>query len=100
MGILQRRAAARRAEERAESRHAEICAAVAAREQFDRDYRQPEEVAALLSLSTVTLRRWRCEDRGPRHVKLGDTKQAKCRYRRRDIEAFMADPAAYRPTDD
>jgi hypothetical protein len=52
--------------------------------------------ASLLNLSPGTLRNWASgPGRGPRPVKLTATKQGRCLYRVRDIEAWQRDPAAY-----
>ena len=44
------------------------------------------DVAAVLNIKIVTLRRWRWEGRGPRFVKVG----AAVRYDPSDIESFIA----------
>jgi hypothetical protein len=47
------------------------------------------EAAKLLRVSVQLLRKWRSNHNGPEHIKLG-----KCvRYRRRDVENFIASPS-------
>jgi excisionase family DNA binding protein len=43
-----------------------------------------KEAAKLLGLATPTIRRWRCEGRGPSYVKLGKA----VRYKRSIVEAW------------
>ncbi len=45
----------------------------------------PEQVAKIFQVSTETLRRWRDEGTGPRHVKLGNN----IRYRKPDIDEYI-----------
>ncbi|HET8555476.1 MAG TPA: helix-turn-helix domain-containing protein [Rhodanobacteraceae bacterium] len=45
------------------------------------------EAAAVLNIGVRTLRNWRCNDLGPRWVKIG---QRAVRYHRRDLAAFIA----------
>lgn len=47
----------------------------------------PEQVADLLQLSVKTLAHWRVNGTGPRYARLARF----IRYRRADVEAFMAD---------
>ncbi len=44
------------------------------------------EAAAYLRLSTSTLNKWRCHGGGPEFLKLGRA----IRYRREDLDAFLA----------
>ncbi len=44
-----------------------------------------KEVAALLTVSVATMRRWRLLGRGPKATKIG----AAVRYKRTDIEEFL-----------
>ncbi len=46
-----------------------------------------KEVAGLLNISTITLANWRSLKRGPRWVRIG---ARMVRYRRADLEAFIA----------
>ena len=48
------------------------------------------EAAALIGVTPATLRFWRCKGRGPRFVKLGETKQAGVAYLESDIFAWRA----------
>lgn len=49
------------------------------------------ELAAILGLSVITLRNWRCTGRGPRWVKIG---ARAVRYRREDVAQFIAQGAS------
>ncbi|MFT4247641.1 MAG: helix-turn-helix domain-containing protein [Pseudomonas sp.] len=55
------------------------------------DLLDEKEAAALLAMKVATLRNWRALRTGPRYVKVG--KRA-VRYRRADLEAFIAGGAA------
>lgn len=46
-----------------------------------------KEAAAALALSASTLRNWRCKNQGPKAVRVG---ARSIRYRRTDLEAFIA----------
>lgn len=54
------------------------------------DLLDEKEAAALLALRVSTLRNWRALRKGPRFVKVG---QRLVRYRRADLEAFIAGDA-------
>lgn len=43
------------------------------------------DVAAMLGVSVMTIRKWRFRRQGPRYLKLGSL----CRYRRQDIAAWL-----------
>jgi excisionase family DNA binding protein len=45
-----------------------------------------DEAAAMLALSVTTLKKWRRLHRGPMYYRLGSA----IRYRREDLEAFVA----------
>lgn len=47
-----------------------------------------KEAAAIIGVTPATLRFWRCKGRGPKFVKLGDTKQSGVCYDLADIEAW------------
>jgi predicted DNA-binding transcriptional regulator AlpA len=47
------------------------------------------EAARLVGLSPKTLRQMRCEKAGPRCLKLGAGRQARCLYRRSDLERWV-----------
>ena len=53
-----------------------------------------DEAAALLKLEPHTLACMRSEGRGPAVVKLSACRSGAVRYRRSDIEQWLADPAA------
>ncbi len=55
------------------------------------DLLDEKEAAALLALRVSTLRNWRALRKGPRFVKVG---QRLVRYRRADLEAFIAGDAS------
>ncbi|WP_337187563.1 helix-turn-helix domain-containing protein [Phenylobacterium sp.] len=48
-----------------------------------------EDVAALLLVDEVTLKRWRMENRGPRWIKLGDSQNSPVRYDRAEVNDFL-----------
>ena len=54
------------------------------------DLLDEKEAAAMLALRVATLRNWRALRKGPRFVKIG---QRLVRYRRADLEAFIAGDA-------
>lgn len=51
--------------------------------------------AAYLSVSLTQMRRWYANNYGPRAVKMGTKRASRVRYARRELDAFMADPAGY-----
>lgn len=53
-----------------------------------------EEAAKLLGLEPHTLACWRSAGRGPTPIKFGSGRSAAVRYRRSEIERWLADPAA------
>lgn len=46
------------------------------------------EAAALIGVTPATLRFWRCKGKGPRFIKLGQSKQAGVCYDPADIDAW------------
>ena len=61
-----------------------------------------EQTAALLGIKPNTLEIWRCTGRGPRFVKLGQSKQAPIRYQRTEVASWIeqqsfASTSAYSP---
>lgn len=46
--------------------------------------------ASALGISPVTLKIWRCKGKGPRFIKLGESKQAGVAYDPAEIEAWKA----------
>jgi predicted DNA-binding transcriptional regulator AlpA len=53
----------------------------------------PREVALLLKVHVATLEGWRNMKTGPKYLKLGDGSRAPVRYRRGDIETYLAGQA-------
>jgi predicted DNA-binding transcriptional regulator AlpA len=53
-----------------------------------------EQAAKLLAIEPHTLACWRSEGRGPSAIKFGSGRSAAVRYRRSEIERWLADPAA------
>jgi hypothetical protein len=53
-----------------------------------------EQAAELLNLNPHTLACWRSEGKGPPIVKFGAGRSSAVRYRRADIEQWLADPVA------
>jgi predicted DNA-binding transcriptional regulator AlpA len=51
----------------------------------------PREVALLLKVNVETLEAWRAKKQGPKSIKLGDGMRSPVRYRRTDIEAYLAE---------
>jgi len=49
-----------------------------------------EEAAAALGISPNTLKIWRCRGKGPRFIKLGESKQAGVAYDHADVEAWKS----------
>lgn len=49
-----------------------------------------DAAASALGITPATLRFWRCKGKGPRFIKLGDSKQAGVAYDPADIEAWKA----------
>lgn len=47
-----------------------------------------QAAASALGISPVTLKIWRCKGKGPRFIKLGDSKQAGVVYDPADIEEW------------
>lgn len=47
-----------------------------------------DEAAAMIGITPATLRFWRCKGRGPKFVKLGQSKQAGVAYLESDIIAW------------
>lgn len=54
------------------------------------EYLTSAETAALLGYKNNTLEIKRCKGKGPPFIKLGDTPQAPVRYRRSDVEEWIA----------
>lgn len=48
------------------------------------------QAASLVGLSAKTLRQLRCDRNGPQALKLGSGKQARCVYRRSDLERWIS----------
>ncbi len=53
-----------------------------------------EQAAKLLNIETHTLACWRSAGRGPTPIKFGAGRSAAVRYRRSEIERWLADPVA------
>lgn len=49
-----------------------------------------EAAASALGISPITLKIWRCKGKGPRFIKLGESKQAGVCYDPAEIEAWKA----------
>ncbi len=56
------------------------------------------QAARVLGLSQKTLRTWSVDRIGPPFVKAGEAKQARCFYRRSDLEAWLAGRLSARAT--
>ena len=53
------------------------------------------EAAAMLGLTPAGLKAMRMEGRGPRPIKLGDSRQARVLYRLDEIDKWLANPSGY-----
>lgn len=49
-----------------------------------------EAAAAALGISPITLKIWRCQGKGPRFIKLGESKQAGVVYEQADVDGWKA----------
>lgn len=49
------------------------------------DLLTPEQVAEMFTLSTNTLKWWRCKGKGPAYTKVG----GRIRYEKKDVERFI-----------
>ena len=49
-----------------------------------------EAAASALGISPVTLKIWRCKGKGPRFIKLGESKQAGVAYDPAEVDAWKA----------
>jgi hypothetical protein len=58
---------------------------------------KPQDVATLLSVSTITLEKWRRKGIGPRYLKLNRGAKCVIRYRPEAVDAYLA--ACERSTD-
>jgi hypothetical protein len=70
----------------------------AARGELDRfrsEYLDRDRAAAALGLRPRTLKLWQATGRGPQPLKAGSCRQSRVYWRRVEIEAYLADPAAY-----
>lgn len=88
--VARQLALARQAERQARLRQAEEAAAA-----YNAEFLTRQAVAAMTGFSESTLRRLHAEGRGPRPLKLGETRQARLRYPRSEVIAWLADRAAY-----
>ena len=47
------------------------------------------QAAVICGVTEKRMREWRSQGRGPRYIKLGDSRNAPVRYRRRDLERWL-----------
>jgi len=93
--ILARRARDRMRQERLD-RDAAEAAIVAAEAVIGREeWLDRRRVAARLGIGLRTLKAWQAAGRGPRGEKLGPWPQSPIRWRRSEVEAWLAGPEAY-----
>jgi predicted DNA-binding transcriptional regulator AlpA len=83
-------ALAKQAERQARLREAEKAAAA-----YNAEFLTRQAVSAMTGFSPATLRRLNAEGRGPRPIKLGETRQARLRYPRSEVVSWMTDRQAY-----
>jgi len=57
------------------------------------EFLDEDQLAKWLGLSKACIQRWRYTAQGPRFLKLGTGKHAAIRYRRADIESWLAERA-------
>ncbi len=50
----------------------------------------PKQVAEILNIHVETLGAWRLTKRGPKWLKMGDKKNSPIRYKKEDVESFLA----------
>lgn len=50
----------------------------------------PKDAALYLAISVDTLAYWRCIGRGPKYIKFTRARQGVVRYRREDLDRFIA----------
>jgi predicted DNA-binding transcriptional regulator AlpA len=81
---------AKQADRQARLREAEKAAAA-----YDAEFLTRQAVSAMTGFSPATLRRLNAEGRGPRPIKLGETRQARLRYPRSEVIAWLSDRQAY-----
>lgn len=53
-----------------------------------------KEVAQLLKVTQVCLRKWRSAGFGPRFIKLGDNSRSRVRYRESDVRSWIENKEA------
>lgn len=53
------------------------------------DWLTPAEVATILNMSVVALRKWRHLGIGPNYLKMGDSTNSRVRYNRQAVEAWI-----------
>jgi predicted DNA-binding transcriptional regulator AlpA len=51
----------------------------------------PTQVGEFLGVSTITLKGWRRDGKGPQYVKLGDGPNATVRYPRSAVRTYLAE---------
>jgi predicted DNA-binding transcriptional regulator AlpA len=50
----------------------------------------PDQVAEILKVTVGTLENWRFKGYGPKYLKLGSTRRSPVRYRRKDVDGWVA----------
>ena len=54
------------------------------------------QAATWLNVKPQTLRKWRCQGKGPRFVRLGTGRQSPAAYRLADLEAWLGEQESLR----
>lgn len=50
----------------------------------------PDQVSEILKVTVGTLENWRFKGYGPKYIKLGNTRRSPVRYRRKDVDGWVA----------
>ena len=93
--IRVQRLTAKLAAERLERRLTADDDARATLDAWHRDWLDRRRAAARLGIAERTLKAWQLARRGPAPVKFGTCRQSRVAWRSSDIDAFLADPAAF-----
>lgn len=50
----------------------------------------PDQVSEILKVTVGTLENWRFKGYGPKYIKLGNARRSPVRYRRKDVDGWVA----------
>lgn len=85
----------REREQRARERAARRAAAQAARKAFRQRFFDRHHAAASCGVSIHTWKKWQLRGQGPMPTKMGDSRQSRVFWDRREIARFLANPSGY-----